>query len=70
VLSCRRFNGKHSYDRVAEILHDILNEFSLQREQIVSTITDNGTNFVKAFQEFGYDMDTEIDSDNEGNLNF
>lgn len=49
-------NGKHSYDRIAELLQDTFNEYSLLREQIVSTVTDNGSNFIKAFKEFGYDI--------------
>jgi len=49
---------------VAEMLYTILGEFSLRREQVVSTITDNGSNFVKAFKEFGCDFD--CDSDNYG----
>ncbi|XP_060864379.1 uncharacterized protein LOC132940692 [Metopolophium dirhodum] len=53
VLACNRFTGKHSYDRVTEMLYNILGEFSLRRVQVVSTITDNGSNFVKAFKEFG-----------------
>ncbi|XP_022182623.1 uncharacterized protein LOC111042352 [Myzus persicae] len=56
VLSCKRMNGKHSYDRIAELLQDTFNEYSLLREQIVSTVTDNGSNFIKAFKEFGYDI--------------
>lgn len=53
TLACRRFQGVHSYDRVAEVLHGIHNEFGLTRHQLVSTISDNGSNFVKAFKEFG-----------------
>jgi hypothetical protein len=51
---------------VAEMLYNILGEFSLQREQVVSTITDNGSNFVKAFKEFGCDFRVENDSDYYG----
>ncbi|KAL4103468.1 hypothetical protein QTP88_018844 [Uroleucon formosanum] len=50
LLACNRFTLKHSYDRVAEMLYNILGEFSLRREQVVSTITDSGSNFVKAFK--------------------
>jgi len=61
--------GKHSYDHIADLFQDIFNKFSLLREQIVSIVTDNGSNFVKAFKEFGYDiqdMRDDIDYDDEG----
>ncbi|KAF0758406.1 Uncharacterized protein FWK35_00011207 [Aphis craccivora] len=68
VLSYRRMTGKHSYDHIADLFQDIFNKFSLLREQIVSIVTDNGSNFVKAFKEFGYDiqdMRDDIDYDDE-----
>ncbi|KYN01440.1 hypothetical protein ALC62_07790 [Cyphomyrmex costatus] len=53
VLDCRRFKGTHSYDRIAEMFLDIYSEYGLKHEQVISTVTDNGSNFVKAFAEFG-----------------
>lgn len=35
------------------MLLDIFSEYGLKHQQLVSTITDNGSNFVKAFAEFG-----------------
>lgn len=35
------------------MLLDIFSEYGLKHQQIVSTITDNGSNFIKAFAEFG-----------------
>ncbi|XP_060842821.1 E3 SUMO-protein ligase KIAA1586-like [Rhopalosiphum padi] len=35
------------------------------RDQVVSTIADNGSNFVKAFKEFGCDFLDENDTDND-----
>ncbi|XP_026811200.1 uncharacterized protein LOC113552536 [Rhopalosiphum maidis] len=65
VLACNRFTGNHLYDRVAEMLYNILREFSTQCDQVVSTIIDNGSNFVKAFKEFGCDFLKENDTDND-----
>lgn len=62
VLSCRRFKGTHNYERVADILLDIQSEYGLKNGQIVSTITDNGSNFVKAFKEFGISLEKTFDS--------
>ncbi|XP_050066382.1 uncharacterized protein LOC126555508 [Aphis gossypii] len=57
VLACRRFRGSHTYDKIAELLHEIICEFSIEREQLISTVTDNGSNFVKAFKDFGCEID-------------
>lgn len=79
AFACRRFAGTHSYDRIAELLEDINLSFDLDNIKIVSTITDNGSNFVKAFSEFGLkcptneedndddDDDAGGDTDNESN---
>lgn len=56
VLACRRFSGKHTFDKIAELLYDILCGFGIKREQLVSTVIDNRFNFVKTFKEFGCDM--------------
>lgn len=53
ALACKRFTGSHTYDRVAEMLQEIHNKFNLTNEKLVATVTDNGSNFVKAFHEFG-----------------
>ncbi|KAL7286654.1 hypothetical protein TKK_0019149 [Trichogramma kaykai] len=55
ALACRVFPGTHSYDRIAEQLDDINLSFGLDIEKVVATIADNGSNFVKAFKEFGMD---------------
>ncbi|XP_042146107.1 uncharacterized protein LOC121835721 [Ixodes scapularis] len=53
ALACRRFAGTHSYDRVAELLSDVCTDYCLPTGKITGTVTDNATNFVKAFKEFG-----------------
>lgn len=62
-MACRRFRGSHTYDKIAELLHEIICEFSIEREQLVSTVTDNGANFVKAFKEFGCEIDWNLQTD-------
>ncbi|RLU27373.1 hypothetical protein DMN91_001175 [Ooceraea biroi] len=54
VLACKRFKGTHNYIRIANFLYEINVQYNLKSKQIVSTVTDNGKNFVKAFKEFGY----------------
>jgi len=52
-LACKRFSGTHSYDAILRIIVDIHNEFGLNTQNVVATTTDNASNFVKAFLEFG-----------------
>ena len=40
--------GIHSFDKIADLMADIFSEFNLICDQVISTITDNGSNFVKA----------------------
>ncbi|XP_024869998.1 uncharacterized protein LOC112453440 [Temnothorax curvispinosus] len=54
VLACKRFKGTHNYISIANLLFEINMQYNLKSKQIVSTVTDNGSNFVKAFKEFGY----------------
>ena len=71
ALACRRFKGDHTYLKISELLDDIMNEYSISISNVVSTVTDNGSNFVKAFREFGIKSidalikDSESDSENE-----
>lgn len=66
VLACTRFTGTHSYDKIAQLLHNILQNFALDHSKIMSTVTDNGSNFVKAFNEFGHDVNEMLDSTEDG----
>lgn len=50
---------------------DIFSEFNLTCDQFISTITDNGSNFVKAFKEFGLKLKiVSEESDEEGKHDF
>lgn len=42
ALACRSFKGSHTYDKIAEMIHDIHNEFKLDAKKIVKVTTDNG----------------------------
>ena len=77
ALACRRFKGSHTYDRIAELLDEIHNDFGLTHDKIIATVSDNGSNFVKAFKEFGIDLslsneegDEEESSDNFEGVTF
>ncbi|XP_046390803.1 uncharacterized protein LOC124159200 isoform X1 [Ischnura elegans] len=63
VLSCVRFKGTHDYKNIADTLLNIFISFGLNNEKVATMITDNGSNFVKAFKEFGCSEIINIDSD-------
>lgn len=53
ALACQRFKGTHSYDKIYELLQDIYKKYGLTSTNVVACVTDNGSNFVKAFKSFG-----------------
>lgn len=54
ALACKQLRGSYSFDVLASTLNDIHSEFEI-RGKIVKTATDNGSNFIKAFQVYGGD---------------
>jgi hypothetical protein len=52
TISCRRFTGAHTYDRIAEVISAVHADFDLPLDKITSTVTDNASNFAKAFSSF------------------
>jgi len=51
-LAVRRITGKSSYDVLANLLEEIYAEYEIAAK-LTETITDNGSNFAKAFHCFG-----------------
>ncbi|XP_015368124.1 PREDICTED: uncharacterized protein LOC107164712 [Diuraphis noxia] len=52
--------GHHSYDNIAECIDKVLNEFNIQNKTTL-VVTDNTSNFVKAFRVFSNENETEAD---------
>lgn len=67
ALACRRFTGSHTYDKIGEMLHDIHSEFDLGNKVVV-TVTDNGSNFVKAFTEYGITIEKSSSKDDDDDI--
>ncbi len=58
ALRCERFTGRHTYDVIAEKLVKIHADYKITTKTL-ATVTDNGSNFVKAFTEFSQTL-TEV----------
>ncbi|XP_064483537.1 uncharacterized protein LOC135396477 [Ornithodoros turicata] len=56
TLACCRMVGSVAYDKLAETMNSILEAYGLHRK-VTKVVTDNGSNFVKAFRCFGLDTD-------------
>ena len=59
ALGCKRFKECHTFDAIAEQIVNIYSNFGLDYHNITFTVTDNGSNFVKAFNEFQDDTDCD-----------
>jgi hypothetical protein len=61
-LAVIRVTGRHTYDVLAQTLDSINTEFQLGGK-IVMTITNSGSNFLKAFRVFGSESESEQDDE-------
>lgn len=65
ALSCRHFSSPHTYNRIAELLEEIHTEYRLTTDTIVAPVTDNASNFAKAFEEFNSTVLSEEQDETE-----
>lgn len=57
VISCKDFPAPHNYETITESFQLIYSKFGINSESVIATVTDNASNFVKAFQIFGRNND-------------
>lgn len=58
ALACRRIQGRHTFDVLAQHLEEILSEYKILKKT-EGMVTDNGSNFCKAFRIFGTALEVE-----------
>uniref|UniRef100_A0A673B404 BED-type domain-containing protein n=1 Tax=Sphaeramia orbicularis TaxID=375764 RepID=A0A673B404_9TELE len=64
ALACRRIEGHHTHNVLAEMQDNVHRDFNI-RDKITVTTTDNGSNFVKAFSVFAEVQITSLEEENE-----
>lgn len=67
ALTCLRVTGRHTYDIIAASVESIHNKYSISAK-VTMTITDNGSNFVKAFNMFAEDQQQDSGNNNTQTL--
>ena len=67
VLGCRRIKGSHTYDNIAEIINEITQTYKINNSKISHTVTDNASNFGKAFRIFSSQFAIPIHSNSTNN---
>ena len=74
AMACERFSGTHDFQAIAEKLSNIIREYNLLARRVCAIVTDNATNFSKAFVVYGLkdvslsDSETLSLSDDSDNL--
>ena len=67
LLACKPFPSPHTGERIAEGLSQIHKEFGLSLEKLVGTTTDNASNNLKAFKDFGLQLIDEEELEKDEN---
>ena len=63
ALACMRMTGRHTFSAIAEHLNSVHSSYRIV-SKVVMTVTDNASNFVKAFSEYAQPADDDDDNDN------
>lgn len=70
AIAYKRIEGTHSAEAIAIELARIYELFGLNNEKIVATVTDNESNFIKAFRMFGLSNNIILRNESPSTNNF
>uniref|UniRef100_A0A3Q3M4U5 BED-type domain-containing protein n=1 Tax=Labrus bergylta TaxID=56723 RepID=A0A3Q3M4U5_9LABR len=71
AIACKRFRGRHTYDAITTELEDIFSQYGLTNDKVTACVTDNGSNFVKAFKEHQQQqVESEEEVEGDGEVEF
>ena len=62
-LRVKRFEQPHTGERIAELLQSILDQWDIPHHKVFHSLTDNGSNMVKAFKLLSTDETDEESSE-------
>ena len=62
TLAVKRFEQPHTGERIAELLQSILDQWDIPRHKVFCSLTDNGSNMIKAFKLLSFDETDEEES--------
>uniref|UniRef100_A0A3Q3G085 BED-type domain-containing protein n=1 Tax=Labrus bergylta TaxID=56723 RepID=A0A3Q3G085_9LABR len=71
AIACKRFRGRHTYDAITTELEDIFSQYGQTNDKVTACVTDNGSNFVKAFKEHQQQqVESEEEVEGDGEVEF
>jgi len=69
AIACRRIEGSHNYINIAKCISEILTSYKINVTKVSHTVTDNATNFGKAFRVYTQQFTAESTTNNCLTLN-
>ncbi|XP_025202226.1 uncharacterized protein LOC112599519 [Melanaphis sacchari] len=69
AIACRRIEGSHNYMNIAKCISEILTSYRIDVTKISHTVTDNATNFGKAFRIYAQQFTAESTTNSYLTLN-